>query len=109
LLFTPSALWTAANRPLPVLFVMHNNRQYQNTVEHAWRVARERGRPVERRYLGSAIADPPVDFALLARSMGVWGAGPVTTPDALPAVLAEALAVVDSGEPALVDVVTTGA
>lgn len=109
LLFTPSALWTAANRSLPILFVMHNNRQYQNTVEHAERVALERGRPVERRHVGSAIADPNVDFALLARSLGVWGTGPVTSPESLGDAVSGALEVVDAGRPALVDVVTAGA
>lgn len=108
LLFAPGALWTAAHLSVPMLFVMHNNRQYENTVGHAARLAEERGRPAERRYVGSGLGDPPVDFATLARSLGVWGAGPVTSVDALHGALGEALAVVESGRPALVDVVTTG-
>jgi len=109
LLFTPSALWTAAHYRVPLLTVVHNNRQYQNTVEHAVRVAGDRGRGPETRYEGSALRDPDVDFAGLARSFGVWAAGPIARVDELGPAFAEARAVVASGQPALLDVLTTGA
>jgi hypothetical protein len=38
--------------------------------------------------------------------MGVWSAGPISHPAELAAVLREAIAVVERGEPALVDVVS---
>jgi len=38
----------------------------------------------------------------------VWGIGPITTVDGLEPAVRAALAVVDSGRPALVDVVTRG-
>ncbi|HEY4276996.1 MAG TPA: thiamine pyrophosphate-dependent enzyme [Conexibacter sp.] len=108
LLFLPSALWTAAHRSLPVLVVVHNNRQYGNTVEHAAKIAGHRGHEEDRRYVGAGLADPPVDLAGLARSYGVWSAGPIGDPDTLRARLAEAVAVVRSGKPALLDVLTPG-
>jgi thiamine pyrophosphate-dependent acetolactate synthase large subunit-like protein len=108
LLFLPSALWTAAHRSLPVLILVNNNRQYGNTVEHAATIARRRVREPSRRYVGAGLADPPVDLAGLARSYGVWAAGPVSDPTTLGERLAEAVAVVRSGRPALLDVLTPG-
>jgi thiamine pyrophosphate-dependent acetolactate synthase large subunit-like protein len=109
LLFTPSALWTAARYRVPLLTVVHNNRQYQNTVEHAARVAADRGRDAGARYEGAELRDPDADFAGLARSLGVWASGPVARPDELESALTDARAIVASGRPALVDVLTTGA
>jgi acetolactate synthase I/II/III large subunit len=108
LLFFPSALWTAAHLSLPVLVVVHNNRQYGNTVEHAAKIARHRGRSDERRYVGAGLADPPANLAALAASFGVWSAGPIADPQTLADRLADALDVVRSGRPALLDVLTPG-
>jgi thiamine pyrophosphate-dependent acetolactate synthase large subunit-like protein len=107
LLFLPSALWTAAHLGLATLFVVNNNRQYGNTVGHAASLAKHRGRP-DRRYHGAGLTDPPVDLAGMARSFGVWSAGPITDPETLGARLVEAVEVVAGGRPALLDVVTPG-
>lgn len=108
LLFLPSALWTAANKSLPALIVVNNNRQYGNTVEHAAKIGVHRGHGPARRYAGAGISDPNVDLAGLARSFGVWAAGPITEPDIFVERLEAALAVVRSGKPALLDVWTPG-
>jgi thiamine pyrophosphate-dependent acetolactate synthase large subunit-like protein len=108
LLYLPSALWTAARLGLPVLIVVHNNRQYGNTVEHAAAIARARGRDAERRYEGAGLTDPSVGIAGLGESFGVWATGPVTDASTLPDRLAAAVEVARSGRPALVDVVTPG-
>jgi thiamine pyrophosphate-dependent acetolactate synthase large subunit-like protein len=108
LLFLPSALWTAAHLRLPILVVVHDNRQYGNTVEHAVAIARHRGRTDARPHAGAALDDPPVDLAALAASFGIWSAGPVADPATLADRLAEAVAVVRTGRPALVDVLTPG-
>jgi len=55
--------------------------------------------------IGTTLEDPFIDYAALARSLGVWAAGPVEDPAKLAGVLREAVAVVASGVPALVDVV----
>ncbi len=107
-LYAPSALWTAARYSVPVLFLMHNNRQYRNTVDHAARIGAERERGEVSRYVGSGLDEPAVDFAALARSFGVWSAGPVTRPEEVAAAFEAARAVVRSGQPALIDVLTTG-
>jgi thiamine pyrophosphate-dependent acetolactate synthase large subunit-like protein len=109
LLFTPSALWTAAHLRVPLLVLVQNNRQYRNTVEHAAHLAQVRGRPHDRRHVGAALDDPPVAIAALARAFGVWSAGPVARPEEVGPALAEAVAVVRAGRPALVEVLTSGA
>jgi thiamine pyrophosphate-dependent acetolactate synthase large subunit-like protein len=108
LLFLPSALWTAAHLGVGALIVVNDNRQYGNTVEHAAKIAKARGRDTGRRYRGAGLADPPVDIPSMARSYGVWAAESVTDPQELPDTLAEAIAVAASGRPALVDVITPG-
>ena len=103
-LFAPSALWTAAHYKIPVLFVVANNRSYYNDEEHQAHVARVRGRPVENRWLGMRIDEPAVDFAALARSLGVAAFGCVTDPAELASVYAAAVEKFRAGEPVLVDV-----
>ena len=108
LLFQPQALWTAAHLSLPVLIVVFDNRQYGNTVEHAANIARSRGRGDERRYRGAGLAVPATDLATLARSFGIWSAGPIADAGTLADRLAEAVDVAASGKPALLDVLTPG-
>jgi thiamine pyrophosphate-dependent acetolactate synthase large subunit-like protein len=104
LLMAPTALWTAAHHEIPVLIVVANNRSYFNDEEHQERMARVRNRPVENRWIGQRIDDPPVDFAGIARDFGVEGFGPVSDPADLARVYAGAVAALAEGRPALVDV-----
>ncbi|MEK6600886.1 MAG: thiamine pyrophosphate-binding protein [Candidatus Binatota bacterium] len=106
LLYTTSALWTAANMRVPLLTVMTNNRVYYNDVEHQEKVAIARGRPVENKFVGMQMEKPAVDFANLARSFGISGEGPVTEPDKIRPALDRAIKVIkEEGRPALVDVI----
>jgi acetolactate synthase-1/2/3 large subunit len=105
-MFVNSSLWTAAHHRVPMLIVMHNNRAYHAEHMNIQLMANRRQRGVTNTNLGTTLIDPTVDFGMLARSMGVWGTGPITEPDKLQAAFKEALAVVKGGQPALVDVVT---
>ncbi len=106
LLYTPSALWTAAHHRLPMLVIMFNNRTYYNSEEHALDVARVRERPLANAGIGTRLDDPPVNFAQLAQSFGLYGAGPIETLDAIGPALTRALRVVkEEGRLALVDIV----
>jgi thiamine pyrophosphate-dependent acetolactate synthase large subunit-like protein len=106
LLYTPSALWTAAHHRVPVLFVICNNRSYFNDEHHQALVARARKRPVENRVVGIRIEDPPVDFAGMARAFGAHGEGPLEDPALIAPALTRALRVVkEEQRPAVVDVV----
>ncbi len=98
-----TALWTAARYRIPVLVVVANNQSFFNDEVHQERVARERDRPVENKWIGQAIRDPDPDLATLARGLGVAGFGPAATMGELDAALREAVAVVEGGMPALVD------
>jgi thiamine pyrophosphate-dependent acetolactate synthase large subunit-like protein len=105
-LMTSNALWTAAKYQIPLLVVVLNNRSYYNDEEHQERMARARQRPLENKGIGIRIEDPAPDLATIARALHVDGFGPVTEPDQLGATLDKAIAVVESGKPAVVDVIT---
>ena len=108
LMYAPGALWTAAHHRIPLLLVMHNNRAYHQEVMHIQRIANRRQRFVEAASegVGTVITDPNIDYATLARSMGLYGEGPITNPNDLGPALSRAVARVERGETALVDVVT---
>jgi len=105
LLYTSSSLWTAANAGVPLLTVMTNNRTYYNDEEHQEKIAIHRGRPPENKVVGMRMEKPPVDFANLARSLGVAGEGPVTEPDNIRPAVERAIKIIkEEKRPALVDV-----
>lgn len=106
LLYTPSALWTAAHHRIPLLTVVMNNRSYGKDRQHQIAVSRARARGTEDRVgVGIDIDDPAVDLATMAGSLGVEGFGPVEHPRDVRPALERALAAVEAGRPALVDVV----
>ncbi|MDB5990408.1 MAG: thiamine pyrophosphate enzyme-like TPP-binding protein [Herbaspirillum sp.] len=105
-LFTPTALWTAAHHKIPLLTIMVNNRSYYNSEEHNAKIAAHRGRPVETAPQGTRIENPDVDFATMARSMGVHAEGVITRTEDIEAALRRAIAVVKQGQPALIDIFT---
>ena len=59
-----------------------------------------------RIHLGVDITKPNIDYATLAKSMGVYGQGPIENPNDLGPALKRAVDVVKRGEPALIDVVS---
>ena len=106
LMYAPGVLWTAAHHQIPLLSVMHNNRAYHQEVMHIQRMANRHQRGVTRAGIGTTILDPNIDYAAIARGMGVHGEGPITDPKDLGPAIGRALDVVSRGKPALVDVVT---
>ncbi|MGH8779651.1 thiamine pyrophosphate-binding protein [Paraburkholderia sp.] len=106
LMVLPGVLWTAAHHSLPLLSVMHNNRAWHQETMHIQRMSSRRDRHPERGTIGTVLQDPPIDYAAMARSMGVWAEGPIADPADLGPALSRAMAVVKSGKPALVDVLT---
>jgi thiamine pyrophosphate-dependent acetolactate synthase large subunit-like protein len=99
-----TALWTAAHYRIPLLLVVANNQSFFNDEVHQERVARLRCRPVENKWIGMRMTDPEIDLAALARAQGAVGFGPVHDAAALPASFARAIAVVEGGGVAVVDV-----
>ncbi len=102
------ALWTGAHYQIPLLIVVCNNRSFYNDEAHQERVAKERDRPVANKWIGQAITGPDIDLAGMARAQGAAGFGPVLKLEDLEGVLKEAIAAVDAGKIAVVDVRVAG-
>ena len=110
-MYVPGSLWTAAHHRIPFLTVMWNNRAYWQEVMHITRMSlrhqRGGGDMLDKNAgIGTRIHDPNVDYAMVARGLGVHGEGPISNPNDLGPALRRAVEVVMRGEPALVDVVT---
>jgi thiamine pyrophosphate-dependent acetolactate synthase large subunit-like protein len=107
-MFTSSALWTAAHHNIPLLAIVHNNRGYHQEVMHVQRISSWRGRGMNNGNwrIGTTIEDPFVDYASLARSLGVEGIGPIDNPNDLAASYRRAMDIVKSGQPVVMDIVT---
>ena len=108
LMYSPGVLWTCAHSRLPVLYVMHNNRSYHQEIMGLQKMANRRQRGIDRTHIGVTLDDPFIDYAGLAKSLGVASFGPISDPKDLGPALKKAVAVVKRGEPALVDVVSQG-
>lgn len=99
-----TALWTATHYKLPCLILIANNRSFYNDELHQERVAKERGRPVENKWIGQRIDQPDIDLAMMARSQGAVGIGPVKHLAELKDSIEKAIGHVRNGEVCVVDV-----
>ena len=99
-----TAIWTAVHYKIPLLFVLANNRSFYNDELHQERMARARNRPIENKWIGQRMADPEVDLAAMGRAQGAAGFGPVTKAAYLAPTLEKAVAAVEAGQVAVVDV-----
>src|SRR6516164_330694 len=99
-----TALWTAVRNNVPLLVVVANNRSFFNDELHQERVALQRGRAPENRWIGQAIRDPDIDLATMARGQGCTGIGPIEDLRKLLPAMREAVAAVRAGQVCVVDV-----
>jgi thiamine pyrophosphate-dependent acetolactate synthase large subunit-like protein len=99
-----TAIWTAVHYRIPLLIVVCNNRSFFNDELHQERVARIRNRPPENRWIGQRISDPDIDCAALGRAQGAVGFDPVTRTRDLVPTFEKAIAAVEAGQVAVVDV-----
>jgi len=106
LMYAPGVLWTSAHHHIPLLSVMHNNRAYHQEVMHVQRMCDRRSRGIDRASIGTTITDPNINFAMVAKGMGVYSEGPITDPKELGPAILRAKEIVKRGEPALVEAVT---
>jgi acetolactate synthase-1/2/3 large subunit len=104
--YAPGVLWTAAHHRIPLLTVMHNNRAYHQERMYIQDMAARAERGIDRANIGTALTDPNISYAMLAKAYGVYGEGPIENPNDLGPAIRRAIEVVKRGEPALVDVVT---
>ena len=98
-----TAVWTAAHYQIPCLMIVSNNRSFYNDERHQGRMARERGRPVENRWIGQRIEEPDIDIAGLARMQGAAGIGPVTDPAKVQSAIEEGIAAARAGKVCVID------
>jgi len=106
LLYTPGSLWTAAHHNIPMLVIMFNNRSYYQDVGHQLTIAKMRQRSLENVGVGVSLDRPATDFAALAKSFGLYGEGPIVSPEDIRPALERGLKVVKDGGFALIDTVT---
>ena len=105
-MYSSGALWTATHHDIPLLMVINNNRAYHQEVMHVQRIAARRQRGVDGpAKIGNVFENPYIDYAALARSMGVSAEGPISDPTQLAGAFKRAVDVVEQGGCALVDVV----
>jgi thiamine pyrophosphate-dependent acetolactate synthase large subunit-like protein len=98
-----TALWTAAHYKIPCLLLVCNNRSFYNDERHQGRMAVNRGRPEENRWIGLRIDEPEVDIAAMARSQGALGIGPVKQVSELLPAIAQGVAAVRAGQACVID------
>ncbi|PHM72297.1 thiamine pyrophosphate-binding protein [Xenorhabdus sp. KJ12.1] len=72
-LYTPSSLWTAAAKNIPILLIIINNGQYFNSVEHAKIVSEDRQRSTSPR-IATTFDESPIDFISLAHGFDIQAA-----------------------------------
>jgi acetolactate synthase I/II/III large subunit len=106
LMMAPGTLWTAAHHKIPMLTLMHNNRAYHMEIMQLQRMANQHNRGIETCGIGTTITDPNIDYAQMARSIGVEAEGPISDPAALGPAIRRGIAAVKRGNPYLIDVIT---
>jgi len=99
-----TALWTAAHYGVPCLILVANNRSFFNDELHQERVAKERSRPVENRWIGQRISGPDIDIAMMARAQGAEGIGPIAKASELAPAIEKGIQVARNGAVCVVDV-----
>jgi acetolactate synthase-1/2/3 large subunit len=86
--------------------LINNNTTWGNDEKHQLEVASERGRPQENAWIGQRMVHPNINHAMTARSYGAWAEGPVSDPNELADVIRRAVAEVDKGNVAVIEVAT---
>ncbi len=99
-----TAIWTAVHYRVPLLVIVANNHSFFNDELHQERTARVRERPVENRWIGMRMSDPPLDLARLAEGQGAIGIGPVADVAAYEKALVSAVEQVKAGATCVIDV-----
>jgi thiamine pyrophosphate-dependent acetolactate synthase large subunit-like protein len=104
--YAPGVLWTAAHHRIPMLSVMHNNRAYHQERMYLQMMGNKFDRGLGNSDVGTALNDPFIDYASIAKGYGLYAEGPISDPKELGPALTRAIARVKAGQPALLDTVT---
>jgi benzoylformate decarboxylase len=101
-MYSPQALWTAANEDLPVTFIVINNLEY-NVLKNFMRSQPHFNSTRTGKFIAMDLVDPAIDFLALANSMGVSAQKITQAQDIQPTVM-RAIA---SGQPNLIEIVVS--
>jgi acetolactate synthase I/II/III large subunit len=104
--YAPGVLWTAAHHKIPLLNIMHNNRAYHEERMYIQMFGAKYNRGIQNGDIGTALNDPNIDYASIAKGYGLYAEGPITDPRNLAPAIRRGIERVKAGEPALLDVVT---
>jgi acetolactate synthase-1/2/3 large subunit len=104
--YAPGVLWTAAHHNIPLLNIMHNNRSYHEERMYIQMFGAKFNRGIENGDIGTALGNPNIDYASIAKGYGLYAEGPITDPKNLAPAIRRAIERVKAGEPALLDLVT---
>ena len=99
-----TALWTATHYKIPCLMLVANNRSFYNDELHQERVAKERSRPVENKWIGQRIDEPDIDLAAMGRAQGAEGIGPVKNLNELLPAIQKGIELVKKGAVCVIDI-----
>jgi thiamine pyrophosphate-dependent acetolactate synthase large subunit-like protein len=105
-IMSAGAIWSAVHMRAPMLLVINNNTTWGNDEKHQMHVAEDRHRPMENAWIGQRMVDPDIDHATVARGYGAWAKGPIFDPAELAGAFKEAVAEVEKGRVAVVEVRT---
>lgn len=100
-----NALWSAAHYRIPILIIVANNQSYFNDEMHQDRVAIERGRNRENKWIGQKIIDPEVNLSQIAISQGLKGIGPIKNSIDLKNGVMESIKLLKEGYSIVLDVI----
>ena len=78
--YAPGVLWTPRHHRIPMLNVMHNNRGYHQELMYVEDMAARAHAAWTRRGIGTAITDPNIDYAIMAKAYGMLVKGRSTIP-----------------------------
>jgi thiamine pyrophosphate-dependent acetolactate synthase large subunit-like protein len=104
--YAPGVLWTATHHKIPLLTLVHNNRAYHQERMYVQMMGNRLDRGIDRSDIGTALKDPNIDYAMMAKTYGMYGEGPISDPKDLAPAIRRGIERVKAGEPALIDVVT---
>ena len=104
--YAPAVFWTAAHHQIPLLTLMHNNRAYHQERMYLQMQGNKYNRGIDKADIGTALVDPDIDYASVAKGYGVYSEGPIRDPKDLAPAIRRGIERVKKGEPVLLDVVT---
>ena len=73
---------------------------------HVQRMANRHQRGITTAGIGTTLLEPNIDYATVAKGMGIQGIGPINDPKDLALAFQRGVEIAMKGEPVLIDVVT---